>query len=155
MNITYKILGMKPLARGLKKLFFSLQNFKPLWEDMKKDFYSIELNQFLSQGRGGWKALSPKYAAWKAARYPGRPILVLRGDLKRSLISQSHADSIYKPTRSQMEIGTSKDYASYHQTGTSKMPARPPIDFTGRDKHRLIKRMQEWIVKNMRGLKSK
>jgi len=130
VNITYTITGMKPLARGLKKLFFSFQDFKPLWNKMKKDFYSIEMKQFMSEGQGKWKALSSRYAAWKEANYPGRSILVQRGDLKRSLISQSHSDSVYKPTRSQMEIGTSKKYASYHQTGTNKMPARNPIDFT-------------------------
>ncbi len=144
---------MKPLARGLKKLFFSLQNFKPLWNEMKKDFYSIEMKQFLSEGRGRWRPLSPEYAAWKNAKYPGRPLLVLRGDLKRSLVSQSHSDSVYKPTRSQMEIGTSAQYASYHQTGTSKMPARKPIDFTQANKVKFIKRMQEYVVKNLRKLK--
>jgi len=73
-----------------------------------------------------WKPLSPAYAAWKSRHFPGRPLLVLRGPMKRSLTSSSSRNAIFNRTGGrQLILGTRIKYAKFHQYGTSKMAARP------------------------------
>jgi phage gpG-like protein len=63
-----------------------------------------------------WAQLNPPYAAWKAKRYPGQPLLRATGTM---------LDSAYIFTRGNQFIVRSTDYGAYNQFGTSKMPARP------------------------------
>ena len=61
--------------------------------------------------------------------------LVERGDLKESLAGRS-GDSIRDVFREQglgitaLVFGTSDEKAGFHQEGTSRMPARPPVGIT-------------------------
>lgn len=41
-----------------------------------------------NQARYGWPALSPDYAKRKAEKFPGRPMLVQTGELKKSVIGR-------------------------------------------------------------------
>ena len=63
-----------------------------------------------------WASLSPKYAAAKAKRFPGQPILRATGKMEDT--------SFIRPWRDGFEVVTT-DYGPYHQFGTSKMVARP------------------------------
>ena len=63
-----------------------------------------------------WQSLTPKYAAIKARRYPGAPILRATGRMQDT--------SFIRPWRDGFEVVTT-EYGPYHQFGTSKMVARP------------------------------
>lgn len=63
-----------------------------------------------------WASLSPKYAAWKANRYPGEPTLRATGVM---------LDASYIYTKGNQFLVKSTRYGAYNQFGTSKMPARP------------------------------
>ena len=96
-------------------------------------FEAAEARQFDGQGagpnRGGWAELSEAYAAWKSKHYPGQPILVATGALRDGLTQASSAFGSREWTSSQFVFGTrGVDYASFHQSGTARMPARPPFD---------------------------
>ena len=72
-----------------------------------------------------WKPLKPAYAAWKGRHFPGRPLLVLRGPMKKSLTDESSRNAIYnRKGGRQLILGTRIKYAKFHQYGTDKMPAR-------------------------------
>lgn len=77
---------------------------------------------------GRWKQLSAKYAQWKARVFPGMPILQRTGALRDGLTNSSSATAIRSISGDSLTYGASVDYGSLHQRGTSKMPARPPID---------------------------
>lgn len=89
--------------------------------------------QFDAEGRGStgpWQQLTEAYAAWKEGRYPGQPILVASGDLRDALTVDGSAHALRDYSASQFNYGTEGlEYASFHQLGTSRMPARPPFDF--------------------------
>lgn len=91
--------------------------------------------QFVTQGAhgeaGGWKPLSPEYAAWKAKHFPGAPILVRTGKMKDLLLDKSSAVTV---TQQSMIYYPLSDYAGYHQRGTVKMPARKPVNLTMADR---------------------
>ncbi len=98
-------------------------------------FEEEERAQFAAEGsgpnRGAWKPLSEAYAAWKAGHYPGQPILRREGNLYEALTSSSSPFAMRTFDQADFDFGTAGlDYASYHQSGTSKMSARPPYDFT-------------------------
>ncbi len=98
-------------------------------------FEEEERAQFAAEGEGpntgGWQPLSEAYAAWKAGHYPGQPILVATGNLREALTSSSSPNALRTYDAENFDFGTAGlDYASFHQTGTGKMPARPEYDFT-------------------------
>jgi phage gpG-like protein len=93
-----------------------------------------EAAQFEAEGAGpvagSWAALTPTYQAWKEGVAPGMPILELSGALRSALTSSSASGARREATASDFIFGTQGlPYASFHQTGTAKMKARPPFDF--------------------------
>lgn len=90
--------------------------------------------QFAAEGqgpnRGGWAPLSEAYAAWKAKEYPGQPTLQREGNLHAALTASTSPFAMRTYDDSAFDFGTAGlDYASFHQTGTRRMPSRPPYDF--------------------------
>ena len=82
--------------------------------------------QFSAQGAPDpWPNLSPRYAARKARKFPGRPLLVRTGRMVRGFGYQLNGETL--------SITNSEDYATYHQTGTRKMPARKYLQLKDND----------------------
>jgi phage gpG-like protein len=91
--------------------------------------------QFDAEGagpnRGSWAALSPAYEEWKGRNYPGQPILVRTGALRDALTMSEGSHALRDFGRQTFNYGTSGlPYASFHQSGTARMPDRPPFDLT-------------------------
>ena len=63
-----------------------------------------------------WAALSPSYAKWKQAHYPGQPILRASGLMQDVAFISPHGKKF---------LVKSTKYGAAHQFGTKKMPARP------------------------------
>ena len=61
---------------------------------------------------------------------PGQPILVATGALRDALTIDGSTHALRDYSSTQFNFGTQGlEYASFHQLGTSRMPARPPFDF--------------------------
>jgi phage gpG-like protein len=91
-------------------------------------------DNFESEGGsvGGWAPLSPAYAAWKAKKYPGRPILVRSGALKRSLTysgDRPGPEGLFEATQQALVIGTRIPYARHHQRPKGSRPPRRRVLF--------------------------
>lgn len=75
----------------------------------------------------GWAPLKP--ATIKRKGFPN--ILVETGALGVSLVERGHPDAVYEvvdePGQGGFSRGTSNETAAYHQSGTRRMPARPPV----------------------------
>lgn len=90
--------------------------------------------QFAAEGAGpqagSWAALSTSYAAWKQRVYPGQPKLVATGAMRAALTDGKAPGAKREIGNDSLSFGTTGiPYASYHQTGTGRMPSRPPFDF--------------------------
>lgn len=81
--------------------------------------------------RGAWPPLDPQYAAWKAQRLPGAPILVASGKLFRSVANLTKGPVNFVSDH-EAEFGVTGRIAKFHQYGTENMPARK-IVFVPRD----------------------
>lgn len=90
--------------------------------------------QFDTEGgrANAWQPLAPEYAAWKARHFAGAPILVRTGAMRADFLGEGEG-SIRRVTRDSLEVGATSKFARFHQTGTGRMPARPPIDATDQD----------------------
>lgn len=120
-----------------------------VWVRVRQEFNRIEKEHFAAEGNGRsgkWAALSSPYDAIKAKKY-GTPILQRTKRLYKSL-TQKTSDSVVEEQDLELTLGTSVPYATYHQKGTKRMPARPPVDLTDEQKDRLI----EPIRKHLRQL---
>lgn len=153
----FEVEGDVQMARGFSRFAEGVKDLRPAFREIEKSFREIERKQFQSvgmYGSGGWVPLSPTYAEWKAARFPGRPILQLTGALMRSLTGRT-PDSITEIERLALAIGTRLKYAVYHQKGTPRMPARPIIRLTEEDKRQWTKIFHRFLADQARkaGLK--
>jgi phage gpG-like protein len=126
VEVTVSVEGEDELARAFGLMSGAVNDWRPYWPDIAAVFYISESARFSSGGFGTWPPLSSGYAAFKAKHYPGQPILVRTGLLRESLTSRTGAGAIYEESALELTLGTNVPYAKYHQTGTSKMPARPP-----------------------------
>lgn len=123
VNSTRLIQKLDGLALGLKDL-------TPVWGKVHEVFIAFVQRVFASQGSyvgEAWAPLSPAYARWKAAHSANAGILQLRGRLYGSLSAPDHPDHIFRSGPSWAEYGTQVPYAKFHQTGTRRMPRRPPL----------------------------
>jgi phage gpG-like protein len=89
--------------------------------------------------------LSPRYARYKAKRYPNAPILVRTGRLFRSLTTNTD-DTIADIQPDHLTFGTRVPYALYHQLGTRKMPARPPIKLSKPIQTQLLTILRNYLI---------
>jgi len=86
--------------------------------------------------KGMWPPLDPAYAARKAQKFPGAPMMVMTGRLWGDVSNLANSP---KNVLSDMEAEYVVDnrIARFHQDGTRNMPARP-IVFVPRDFDREI-----------------
>ena len=142
IEFNFTVDGEQQLRRWLDIASDSVNDFTPIFEKLADDFRQTQEEVFKKEGANEglpkWKPLSPRYKKWKTKYYPGRPILVLKGDLKRSLINKSDSKHIERIKKDSFEIGTKVNYAIFHQRGTNKMPKRKVLDLSEPQKRRWI-----------------
>jgi len=132
--------------RRLAAMKTRAQNFAPVFLQAQKELEAANAANFASAGgaSGGWNPLDPGYAAWKATRYPGAPIMVQTGRLFRSLVNLSGPPSFIRGTEAQ--FGTSVRYAKFHEYGTRHMPRREIVFQPPLFARRLAKKAAEYMA---------
>lgn len=154
MNVEVNIQGIDQAIRNLGQLAHNISDFSSIFKKIGDDFRTTERKVFNAQGaferRSAWNVLKPSYKKWKNKYYPGKKILVLSGGLKRSLTAKGgyHIERISKTS---MTIGTSYSLAKYHQRGTIKMAARPPVTSSKTTTRRWVRIIHKEVLKNIRG----
>ena len=73
-----------------------------------------------------WAPLSEKYAQWKELHYPGMPILVRTGVLKKSMTQLGSPGNISLISKASAVFGTSIFYGIFHDSDAprTKLPRR-------------------------------
>jgi len=153
LNITLEIEGEKQLSRALGIYAKNVKDLRGVWPDLQEDFLEGERKIFKDQRttKGKWKRLSSPYREWKAKRFRGRGILIATGNLMGSLTKAKHPNHFFVASKKGMTIGSAVPYASYHQTGTSKMPKREVIRLRKEQKSRWPKLIHQFIVESGQG----
>jgi hypothetical protein len=136
-----RVLGDVNLHRVLSRLVDETHHLEPVFEKIGDDFRDITVNQFAAQGYG-WAPLTPRYAAWKAAHFPGKPILQREGRLLAAMTIVGNEDNVNEVAPLWARFGAGGEVGligSFHQTGTYIMAQRKVIDLREEDKRRFTK----------------
>lgn len=146
LRLTFDFYGDAQVERTLERFAEHAEDVSPAWEAIASRLTVVERRQFASEGRtgsGGWAPLSPRYAAWKARHYPGQPILVATGALRRSLTTRPLGIERIEPHEAW--LGSDIDYGGFHQRGDG-VPRRRPVELTENERRRWVKIIQRFIV---------
>jgi phage gpG-like protein len=119
---------------GLEHWSRLMANMEPIFTDglrLLESHLSHAFDAEGAQGRGGrWAPLSTKYAQKKAITFPGNQILVRTGAMRLSLTTMGHPGAIRQATASGLVFGSAVPWARFHQVGSSRLPKRPPFDWS-------------------------
>lgn len=145
------VAGEVQMDRAIARFADGVTDYRPIWGVIADDFYAQELAQFESEGEEGgegWQELSPAYAAWKEAQFPGKPILERTGDLKASLTREGDPNAVRIEERKTLTLGSRIPYAIYHQSIEPRrvLPRRPEIMLTEEFKRGVMAHMHGYIV---------
>lgn len=146
VRMTFDFYGDQQVDRTLERFQLGAEDATPAWEKMAERFLRLEKRQFATEGAyasGGWAPLSPRYAAWKAVHYPGKPILRRTDDLWRSL---TVGPAIRYIAPHQMILGSDVDYGAYHQRGGPNLPRRRPVELPEAERREWVKILQRFLV---------
>ena len=105
-------------------------NFDVPFRWFAKELQILHMQNFVTRGSvdgNVWKPLDPEYSAWKLRNYGFRGILVVDRSLRDSLTFDNSRGAVREFKRTKMRFGTNIEYAKFHQTGTRRMPERPPV----------------------------
>lgn len=127
--------------RRFTRFASELTDLAPLFEDMADEFGKWEAEAFASGGASSGGAWAPRKDGGAGG------ILIRTGKLMGSLTGPS----IRNISARRMELGTAVPYAKYHQSGTSRMPARPVIRLTGANKASWTRLIHRYILKAATG----
>ncbi len=144
-TIHVRTADMSAQAESWKRYFLDLghrvKNLRPVFESFGQYMVTGSImRNFEAEGRPDrWAPLSPKYKAWKENHYPGRPILVLTGEMK--------AGFQYEATELTLKIRNVKWYWKVHQTGygPNNLPARVMLLLQDADKSVLTRKTRQYI----------
>ena len=129
------------LADAIADMDFTL-DFDRLVPILQAGEMGMLQNQQDSSGRP-WAPLQPTTIANKEHA----TILLDTGKMFESLtMPGGTADTIWATSRDWLVFGTSVEYATYHQTGTRRMPARPPVGVPEATQDALAVEMAQIIV---------
>lgn len=139
--------GEDQIDRTLERFEVRSDDASPAFHAIAEQFRALNRRQFDSEGVAGggspWTPLSPAYAAWKARVHPGKPILELTGDLRRSLTGDPLGVERIGPDYA--ELGTEIPYGVYHQLGDG-VPQRRPVDVPESERRAWVRILQRFIV---------
>lgn len=143
-RLTFAVFGDVQVDRTLEGIEENVADMRPAWSALRQRFLTIERRQFATQGgySGGWSPLSPAYARWKARHYPGKTILRRTDALWRSL-TEGPMVAVLEPDY--MVLGTSVEYAEYHQLGGGRLPRRRPVELADAERREWVKVLQSFI----------
>lgn len=125
--------------------------------------------EFATEGAAGltgkWRMLSPAYGTWKKRHSAGTPILVGLRPTNKGTRAHPHTPQSYEVSgRMRLELldpnamhvsphrllyAPVSNIAGYHETGTSRMPARPPVDLTLQFAHSIDRTIVVWLAEIM------
>lgn len=158
--IQFEVIGQKPIEAGFSVLGDAIRDLTPHWERVHDKVLIPWMERtFDTEGAsaaGKWTALSPKYAAWKAKHFPGKPILQRTGLMRQSLIESGHVDHVKWATRDSLTFGTTvkserdAPYPIFHQFGTRKMPQRVVVGTTDELSKGIVDTLKRSIYEEVR-----
>ena len=142
MQLKFEIAGEKQVSRFFDVAVDSISDFSPVYSKIADEFRETQDKVFNAEGsfegRARWAPLTKGYKNWKDANFPGKPILTLTGDLRRSFV-KGGKNHVYDVTEKELSVGSKDPKAMFHQLGTKLAPQRKIVEITEPQKTRWVK----------------
>lgn len=148
MTIHYEIDGDQRVEHQLLGMAARAVEPRPVLAMIARSMREMEQSVFETAGHGDWPPLAESTLRQKARQgYSTAPnaVLIASGELVTSLTSDG-GDHIEHISGDGLDFGTADPKAIFHMTGTSKMPARPPLQVRPDDTRRFTREIQRFIV---------
>lgn len=147
VRLRFDFYGETQIDRTLDGIADRVEDARDAFNAMGDRLAKAEQQQFDSEGAygsGGWQPLSPRYAEWKARKYPGKPILERDGLLRESLTQRPFGVDVVETKMA--VFGSGVEYAPYHQAGGGDLPQRRVIELPDKERREWAKVMQRWLI---------
>lgn len=154
MRLTIEGFGTKTVERDLLRFSDNLEVPALALEAIADFLRAAEMRQFDTQGgnSGGWAPLKQATIDEKVRNGLDPRILRATERLRMSLIDKFDADHIEEPlSPTSLRFGSRVPYGIFHQTGTSRMPKRPPLELSAADKVGIVKVVQKALLVGVKG----
>ena len=150
MRITFEMLGETQFEREILRVGNRGGDARPAFRTIRHLWEEWNAQQFESEGSrasGGWAQLADSTVL---SRGSAHPILHLTGALEDALTGGLEEHTLITDDFMHMLLpdgdGEPGQYGSYHQSGTSRMPQRRPVEFTTHDREEMLKVLQRWVI---------
>lgn len=145
MQFEISLAGDVQVSRKLLRIGDRAVHAKPAFETIATVLMGIERAQFESEGRrssGGWAELKQSTIDAKG----DESILFETGALMASLSEDGDENMTNWATDEFLLFGSKLDYGGFHQTGTSRMVQRRPLELKETDRAGMVKILQSHIL---------
>lgn len=149
--VTFEIFGDEQLISEFVGVSERLLNPDDAADGVRDYLNTYLSEQFESEGgrSGGWAALAPSTIEQKARKGLDPRILHATLAMRRALTPAAFV--VHSADALEIRLGTwVPKYAMYHQYGTKRMPRRPIIETSDKDRREIVKIVQKAIVGQMK-----
>jgi phage gpG-like protein len=149
VEILAELLGEKVVHRRLVDVGRRATNMAPALREVARLWMDLEQDVFASEGASGgkpWAPLAGSTQETKARAGYSSKILQAEGGLMASLTQPGAADQILEVDDDMLVFGTGHPAGAFHGKGTSRMPARPPIQISPQGRRQTVKILQRFVV---------
>lgn len=157
VNVNLDVVGEKQWSRGFELMAREAADISEPLRHVGRLIVESVGQQFMTEGAHGlggrWQPLSPEYERWKEENFPGRPLLVRTGAMRRTVLDPGSLTVtarrlVYEPR------GEHDDLAYYHQVGAGALPDMPPrklVALPESVRRSMDRAFHEWVVGLRRG----
>lgn len=144
MKLSLDVYGEEQIDRELLRFSSYVGDPSPAFHKIADDMRENIGHRFEAEGPG-WAKLAMSTLAAKAAA--GLPAEILQATRKLMWsLTRKGGDHIEEIDDDSLRFGSADKKGRFHQKGTTKMPARRPIDFTEGDRRGFIRTLQRYIT---------
>jgi phage gpG-like protein len=153
VRIEITALGETVMRRELIRFADNLANPRIALETAAITLETAAEEQFDTEGAhasGGWAPLALSTIQEKDRKGLSPHILQATGRLRDSLTRKFDPSHVERLSEDSLTFGTTVPYAIFHQTGTRRMPRRPPVALSEDDKRLIVKGIQRALLAGVR-----
>lgn len=151
VRLHFEVAGVGEYVRSFTVYAHEADDMREPFGDIADIIIESVQEQFTTEGAHGgirWAPLEPGYRLWKEHNYPGRPILVQTGVMRRAATDKQRTVTI-TPKRLLYEVHDDKAY--WHQTGAGHLPERRLVNLTLAERRQWDRVFAHWLNDIRRG----
>lgn len=153
MRIVIEAFGHQVMSRQLRTVSDRASDLRPAFEEAHERFREIMQVRFATGGgppSGPWAPLKKSTVERKARLGLDPRVLHATLRLRTSLTKLRGTGGTLQMNKDGLTMGSKVPYGRFHQTGTRRMVARPPVGLSTQDRRELVQIIEDFILQDVR-----